>query len=189
MRIFVGILLIITAMSMAVADVLQSNAPHVVASRDGRCYAKSVPAEDFGSSGVTSVYRVEGGVDTLLHSYDWYSQGLWIRYFGRQGSPPGVSLVRLDPTGNLPAEAALAIAFYMDGKLLKKYSTLDIASRPDNVKRGTVYYGMIQHVEGYAWDESHDKILWIATVDGRLLSFDPNTGELLRTRRIESSRK
>lgn len=83
----------------AVADQEASNVAHVATGPFGRCYAKSVPmhvydpADEPRQQGVTKVYRVGDTEDALVHTYDWFSQRLFIRC-----SPTdGIAVARLGP--------------------------------------------------------------------------------------------
>ena len=118
------------------ADEEASNRAYVVSSQYGQCYAKSVPDETYGPKGTTKVYRVDAKLDILVDTFSWYSHRIFIEC--NAGSPAdtvGVSVVRLGPwaRGHEASANDLAIAFYWKGNLLKRYSTLDIAGRPDNV--------------------------------------------------------
>jgi hypothetical protein len=121
--------------SPALADQEASNVPHVAAGPYGRCYAKSVPRHIYDpdggprQQGRTEVYRVEDPEDVLLQRYDWFSQVLFVRC--RPGDETVV--VRVGPwhRGHDPRADHLAIAFYQGGRLLRRYSTLDMAGEEE----------------------------------------------------------
>jgi hypothetical protein len=185
--------------SPAWADQEASNYPHVVAGPYGRCYAKSVPDHLYDPSdgprqqGLTEVYRVGPRDDVLLHRFDWFSQGLFVRC--RPGRDTLV--VRLGPwhRGHDPRPDHLAIAFYESGKLLKSYSTLDIAgdapaeegslSKYRNVAASVSHYTVfasgpqmarVTTTAGGVFQD--DWVIRATTLDGRALTFDVASGEL-----------
>jgi len=182
----------------AFADEEASNVSHVVAGAYGRCYAKSVPKHIYDPEGEprqqgrTEVYQVGHTEDILVQKYDWFSQKLIVR------CRPGSSIVvRLGPwhRGHEPREDHLAIAFYKGKKLIRRYSTLDMAggeksgedvfSRYENVSASVSHYNVFS-----SWPEAakvttkvgpiikEDWVIKARTIDGRLLIFDIETGEL-----------
>ncbi len=75
-----------------------SNIAHVQAAKYGQCYAKSVPAELYGSKGTTNVFRVGRDRDVPLTTYDWFSQQIYLSCnVSDNKTPVGVSVVRLGP--------------------------------------------------------------------------------------------
>ncbi len=202
MRILRRALLVAFAVSAfttsALADDEASNVTHVVAGPYGRCYAKSIPDHVYDpedgprQQGRTMVYRVSSSEDALVQTYSWFSQRLFVRC----GPADTIVVVRLGPwhRGHNPQADHLAIAFYQGGNLLKRYSTLDIAgvekaqsgslSTYRNVSASVSHYTVfgsapemvkITTARGAVFEDSW--VIRARTVDGRLLSFDMNTGE------------
>src|SRR5687767_10766941 len=103
------------------ADQEAPSGPRVTASKHGDRYAKSVPDDRWGTKGRTRVYRVERDADTLEHEFDWYAGTIHLRHING-----GTSVVRFGPwtRGYEAKKDDLALAFYLDGKLLRSYSTL-----------------------------------------------------------------
>ena len=161
------------------ADQEAANRAHVVAGTWGQCYAKSVPDDHYGEAGVTRVYRIEAGDDVLADSYPWFSPRIHLRCILSRNGEAGASLVRFGPwaRGYQASHEQLAFAFHFMGQELARYSTLDIAGEPDNVAISTSHYQVIRRVIGYRWVESNTYAFEIETIDGRLLSFDPLTGQ------------
>jgi hypothetical protein len=179
-------ILLSTAMliaSMAEADEEAGNLPHVQSDTYGRCYAKSLPDEFYGEAGETRIYQVERGADLLLDRYDWFAQQIYLQCNMTRDGDAGASIVRLGPwpRGQEATDDQLAIAFYFRGKLLRSYSTLDIAGAPDNVAASVSHYQVIADVPGYRWIDGNQYAFDIVTIDGRTLSFDPVTGDQLPT--------
>jgi hypothetical protein len=169
------------------ADEESPNWPHVTASTtDGTAwhgghYAKTVPAERSGEKGTTRVYRVDADKDVIVDEYDWYAHTVYLA-----GTHNGVSLVRMGPwnEGAQASKGALALAFYFKGKLLRSYSTLEIAGRPDNVRSTVSQYTWNKRVIGYCWVKSPGKGTLrfgfaLETLDNRTICFDMNTGEII----------
>jgi len=167
----------------AVADQEAGNIPHVRAGAHGRCYAKSVPEDHWGQRGETRLYRVAEGADVLIATFPWYGQELRLQCNMSRNGRLGASLVRFGPwaRGHRASADHLALAFYFDGELLARYSTLDIAGRPDNVEASVSHYVVIAKVGGYrrlGAGAPNAYAFEIETTDGRTLSFDPTTGRL-----------
>lgn len=182
----------------AIADQEASNVAHVVAGPYGRCYAKSVPEHIYDPEGEprqqgrTMVYRVEPSEDVLVQTYLWFSQ----QFFVHCGSGDQIVVVRRGPwhRGHDPSDDHLAIAFYRGGKLLIRYSTLDIAGDEKAQSSGLSAYAnvsaSVSHYSVFRSGPEMEKITtsdgpvfkehWVIsaeTVDGRLLTFDIETGE------------
>jgi hypothetical protein len=181
-RNFLIVLMLLLLPQNLFADDEGSNRAYVVSSQHGQCYAKSVPEESYGSKGTTKIYRVENKSDVLTDTFSWYSHRIFLEC--NAGSPTeavGVSVVRLGPwaRGREANQNDLAIAFYWKGNLLKRYSTLDIAGRPDNVSSSVSHYVVFDGIKGYRWVDSNRYVFDAKTIDGREMSFDTTTGEIL----------
>jgi hypothetical protein len=164
------------------ADDEAGNSPHVATSEYGRCYAKSVPAERYGNDGTTQVFTVTEEEDLLVHTYDWFS---WTIHLVCNASdskrPTGIAAVSTGPwaRGHEASADVLAVAFHFDGETVREYSTLEIAGTPANVSQSVSHYTVIEAVLGFRWVRSNEYVFEVRTVDGRLLAFDPITGDRL----------
>lgn len=183
----------------ALADQEASDVAHVVAGPSGRCYAKSVPryiydpADGPRQRGRTEIHQVGNADDVLVQQYDWFSQILFVRC--RPGGDAAV--VRMGPwqRGHDPRTDHLAIAFYESDRLIRRYSTLDIAgselaeqgafSKYKNVSASVSHYTVfssgpeltkITEIVGPSFKE--DWVVTATTIDGRILTFDIETGDL-----------
>ena len=175
--------LLLTAAS-ASSDDEASNRAHVVASQFGQCYAKSVPAESYGSKGGTRVYAVTPTHDPLIASFDWYAGQIYLACnIGRPGQQVALSVIRLGPwaRGHQASADHLAIAFYFGGKLVKQYSTLDIAGAPGNVSSSVSHYTVFERIDGYQSQSSNFYTFEAVTTAGKRLAFDPTTGDIIST--------
>jgi len=171
------------------ADEEASNVPHVAVDQYGRCYAKSVPAESYGSKGETNVYAVDRQ-DRLVETYAWYSGQVYLQCFTPMPDRQvAISVVQFGPwaRGRKANDDDLALAFYARGKLLRRYSTLDIAGSPDRISNSVSHYTVISRVEGYVQvrrlegivRSASESAFAVVTVDGRRLLFDPATGDII----------
>ena len=163
------------------ADQEAGNLPHVQSGSWGRCYAKSVPSDSYGEAGTTRVYEVGATDDRLLVTYEWFSQRIYLQCNMSSAGGIGVSVVQIGPwpRGHAASPDHLALAFYFNDRLLRRYSTLDIAGRPDNVQASVSHYIVVERIDGYRWIDGDRYAFDLRTVDGRVLSFDPTTGEVI----------
>lgn len=113
------------------------------------------------------IYRIEG----------WYGQVAI--------SADGRSLIRLPPwsRGRAPQTSDVAVAFYLDGKLLKQYSPLDLLKDPGKVIVTSSHYNWQGPTPSkYPRPENayqdHDKTFRVYTIDGLKYVFDVMTGEI-----------
>ncbi len=184
--------------SPALADQEMSYFPHVVAGSSGRCYAKSVPKHNINPAGRprqqgrTEVYRVGHSKDVLVQQLEWFSQTLFVRCRPRSE----IVVVRVGPwhRGHNPRADHLAIAFYRGGRLIRRYSTLDIAgdemAQEDGISRYKNVSVSISHYSVFeSWPElttisekvgaifKKDWVIKATTIDGRVLVFDMATGD------------
>ncbi len=188
----------------AFADREAGNAANVAAGKYGRCYAKSVPKHTMDpfdeprQQGQTKVYRVSETEDELINTYDWFSHQLYLVCNAMKEENYGVAVIRLGPwhRGNEPNHEALALAFYFDGALVKKYSTLDIAGKKrgdvpwlsENVRVSVSHYSIFKKQPDLVWKKSQKEygvetpVVEAVTVDGRKLTFDVATGEIIETK-------
>lgn len=181
--------LIVLGLALAVppallrADEEAGNVPHVFADRWNRCYARSVPVSSYGSEGTTQVFLVDAGGDRLVDTYRWYSSQLHLECFTPVPQGSAVAVVQLGPwaRGSQASAGHLAIAFYAGGSLLRRYSTLDIAGTPNRVSRSVSHYGVFRTIDGFV-TEGQTSVFRVVTVDGRQLTFEPGSGELVDSR-------
>ncbi len=130
-------------------------------------------------------YRLtrDGTLKELYRTKGWYSFKVFV-------SADGKYLVQLEtrPMGHRPHPDHQAIAFYKDGKLLKRYSTAELMKDPAKVRASVSYY------EWLAADMSEDlgevqargvqpgldyfNGFSLHTVDGWTYRFDATTGDL-----------
>ncbi len=169
----------------------------VFASSSGRIYARSEPRDYHGTVGVTKIYRA--GSDSLICEFPWYTSQLYLHQLGSD-----VAIVRrgLWPQGRKANSGSLALEFYLNDQLLKRYSTLDIAVVPDNVSDSVSHHRVFGLIHGFrvrdplpaeaqAPDDAdktkeprvrrtpREVFFEVQTIDDRLLIFDLWKGEQL----------
>ena len=129
------------------------------------------PARDFDSTG-----------DTVLHTFAWYAQELWLRC-DEIGTPdPTVVQAGPWPRGSRATHDHLAVAFHHGGRLVQRYSTLDIAGSPDRVSATISHYSVVTHHEGFRTSGTPASLQFgLVTHDGRHLTFDAITGAIVET--------
>jgi hypothetical protein len=157
------------------ADQEAGNVPFVKSSEYGRVYAKSIPDNDYGTKGKTLVYTVDKEGDKLLYTFDWFADQIYL--LENVGS-----VIRLGPwaRGHEPNDQDLAIGFYLQGKKLKEYSTLDIVKmgydEKMNVRMSVSHYTVFEEIIGYRWIRNDVWAFDVKTHEGTILSFDVSTG-------------
>jgi hypothetical protein len=127
------------------------------------CFS-STPTSDYGVSGKTVVYRKDNKKE-ILYTVEKYG------YFFI--SDDGRSLVVLTGHNGSPQKDHIGISFYYDGKVIKEYSTLEIAENEDNVERSAVGYSEVKSVE------IDGKYFFLQRIDGGWIKFDISTGAII----------
>jgi hypothetical protein len=96
----------------------------------------------------------------------------------RGGHQDATSVTRRALRGRHANTSDLAIAFYRGDRLLKRYSSLDIAGSADNVSASVSHYSVFESFDGFRWQTGNEYAFHARTVDGSELSFDAATGEV-----------
>ena len=161
------------------ADTPRPNEPIVAAGHDGTCYAKSIPDEISGEKGHTTVLQVGATQDTPGETFPWYAQRIFVLCNVWRHGRNENTVVRIGPwpDGFKANKQDLAIQFYVAGKLVKSYSTLDIAQKPDNVFASVSHYAVFTDFKGFGWHNG--ELFFVAFgAHGEELAFSASTGEL-----------
>lgn len=203
MRSIVIAILVSLNAAPALADDEASNIVHTAPSADGRCWATSTPAHVHDPTigprqeGRTEVTRTIAGQETLVARHDWFARRLFV--LCGPGAGDDVFVVRVGPwqRGRRPLPSHLALGFYRNGRLLKDYSTWDIAGSqeadPQAVSASASHYQVfdgdpVLMEAGEARAEApgrlaaagagNDWVIRVRTFDGRVLYFEVETGRL-----------
>ncbi len=189
--------IVLSLCTAASADSPAPNRTCVFASSSGYIFARSEPRDNSGTAGVTKIYRVGKAGDRLICEFPWYARQLYLHQLGSD-----VAIVRrgLWPQGRKANSGSLALEFYLNDQLLKRYSTLDIAVVPDNVSASVSHHRVFGLIHGFrvrfplpaeaqAPDDAdktkeprvrrtpREVFFEVQTIDGRLLIFDLWKGE------------
>jgi hypothetical protein len=94
-------------------------------------------------------------------------------------SEADVSVVRLGewPKGSQASAGTVALSIYRGDTLIKEFSTLEIAGKPDNVRRGAVHYEVFDDMLGFMW-KSGRLAFQARRVDGQVVTIDMYSGKL-----------
>jgi hypothetical protein len=159
------------------ADTPAPARPSVSYSNDESIRVESSPRDKWGTRGKTRVYQRGRWNDKVLHTYKWYAWRILV-----EKTPSGVALVRFGPWpgGTYASEEAHAFSFYLGGKLLKSYSTLEIAGSPSNVLPSTSHHIAFRNSTSIRFNANTSRYEFkTETLDGQLLTFNVETGQLI----------
>ena len=165
-----------------------ANSPHIQTDRSGQLYAKSFPFDRYGSRGATKIYqlgrkdRATGLIksDTLLHTYHchWYAQKLYLA--GNAGYKEIYVIQMGPPIKRYRASSDhLAIAFHMNGELLKRYTTVDIVGHSKNAADPSFDYRVFTEPGVVRRSYGNTVFFDITTPDRQEWTFDLRTGNRL----------
>ncbi|MHC4406103.1 MAG: hypothetical protein ACYTG0_41225 [Planctomycetota bacterium] len=139
--------LVIASSAAVLADDEAANRPVVRSSEYGSVYAKSVPEENYGQKGKTSVFGVRADRDTLICEYDWYANEIYIGGAGES------TLIRFGPwqRGRKPQKDQLALGIYRNGKTVREYSTAEMERLGSGVSQSVSHYTILRRRLGFRW--------------------------------------
>lgn len=178
-------------LSTSVADHERRPVPLVFASEpEGDAVFAMVPAKLDANRKVSRdaygvAYRLtrDGTLKELYRTKGWYS-------FKVHVSADGKYLVQLEsrPRGHAPSKDHVAVAFYKDGKLTKRYSTVELVKDPAKVRSTVSYYEWLAadmsedqaevQVRGLQPSLDYFNVFALHTLDGWTYRFDVTTGEI-----------
>jgi hypothetical protein len=164
-----------------------ANRVYVATDAFGQVFVKSIPDEPYGFKGTTKVYLAGKSQDTLIQTYPWYSQKVFVASFGGERDVYVVQTGEWHP-GPEAAEGDLALAFFKNQAALRRYSTLDIAGGKGEVNVSGTRYSPFSRLIGFRHPFGGQFAFDIETARGALLSFDAETGDIL-TKEEEAVRK
>ncbi len=126
-----------------------------------------------------TLYKVRSGKDKALYTVSgWYSYQVFI-------SNDGTHLIRMGdwPSGR-PKKEDLALAFYVNGKEIKRHSTLDMLKEPSKAPRSISHYRWLESVDASYIPYEMFSVL---TVEKIKITFDITTGEIEFTEPAKAS--
>jgi hypothetical protein len=168
-------ILLLTVDCVVRADDEAANRPVVRSSEYGAIYARSVPDESYGQKGKTKIFSVGRENDTVICEYDWYAGNIYI------GGSGDATVIRFGPwhRGRKPQDDHLAIGIYRNGKVLKEYSTVEIQKMGSGVSGSVSHYQVFADRLGFRWVKGNDYVYEVKGVDGKVFTFDLNTGNII----------
>lgn len=172
------------------------NRPYVATFREplGPFYARCLPAKPKGNDGTTQILVLRPEGDKVVTTYSWYNAGGiemgWSPTAGK------VAVMRLRQDSGLPAEKQTELSFYLGDRLLRSYTTADLAKLGAKVERdayaiesgfGVASTRAAYDVEGceQAWS-SNDYYFKVRLDNKKALNFDILTGKLCRVERLDN---
>jgi hypothetical protein len=169
---------IIIFWSWAWADTPSLNKPFCVESSDSTIVLEMVPAERIGETGKGSGVARRKDTGAVLWTIDWFAHRVIVL-------SDGVSLIRMGPWAtDRTAFSDLAVAFYRNGKEVRRYTVRELLHDKEKI---------IRTVSHYFWQDSSyplalsldEKRFTIFLIDGSICTFDPATGMIVPTRDTE----
>jgi hypothetical protein len=134
------------------------------------------------------LYRLkpDGKMEEVYRTEGWYSFKVHVSHDGRY-------LVQMGPwtSGSEVSEKHLAIAFHKDGKLIKRYSTINLVKDPDQLEYSVSHYRWLAPGLNQKLTDAQKDALWpkldyhnkftLNTLDGWTYVFDATNGEITST--------
>jgi len=124
--------------------------------------------------GVLYQPQPDGTFKELWKVKGWYSHEVYLTYDAKY-------LVRMGPwqTGIGPTKHHLAVAFYAEGKLLKKFSVARLIKDDSKVSRSTSHYDWRLDGDGFPYLSPGGYLFRVRTVENRVFNFSVTDGNLI----------
>lgn len=178
-------LLLATVASPLLADSPAAPFAYVTTALSRTVYFKMVPSQERWGEGTGFAYRVnhDGSEQELWRCSGWYSFEVFL-------SADGDCLAAMGPwnIGSEPKPGDLAIAFYYQGKLLKRYSTAELVKDRKKVLTSVSHYRWLARDRRVFGEPKEDpdaelRVSWdntfrLKTCDGIVYEFDMTTGAI-----------
>lgn len=163
--------------------------PKVTATLDGRHFFSMVPPiyreSDYEMLkkpyGILYQPQPDGTFKELWRVKGWYSHEVYLSYDAKY-------LVRMGPwqTGTGPTKHHLAVEFYAEGKLLKKYSVARLIKDDSKVLRSVSHYNWRSDGDGFPYLSPNGYLFRIRTVENRIFNFSVSDGKLIGVEKYKS---
>ncbi|MBZ5535071.1 MAG: hypothetical protein LAO31_03875 [Acidobacteriia bacterium] len=165
---------VIASSAAVLADDEAGNRPVVRSSENGSVYAKSVPEENYGQKGKTSVFSVGADRDTLICEYEWYANTIYIGGAGEQ------TLIRFGPwqRGRKPQKDHLALGTYRNGRTVREYSTAEMERLGSGLSTSVSHYTIFRRHLGFRWLKGNSYVYEVEGVSGKVFTIELETGSL-----------
>jgi hypothetical protein len=179
----IPLLLIAVCCTQVHADTEALPYPYVSVSADGRYYFKMLPdpkdmCDENKSKGTMFEVSATGPDKALWSVSGWYARKTYV-------SCDGKYLVRMGnwPRG-APSKNHIAVAFYMNGELVKSHSTVDLLKDPSRVPRSMSHYKWLREVFGF---NGCSHIFALETVEYIRYTFDCRQGTVISSKSLLGS--
>lgn len=148
----------------------------------GSCYYKRIPPDLSDQPWRTEFYSSKENKEPLYMLESWF--GYPILCIGETGNPQHIAHVQLsDGWSYADINDTSWLSFYVDNKLVKSYSPIEIIKNKDNIEI-TTNCG-IQYLAqdfGFVFDKSLNHYVYrVATSDNHIINFDASTGNMLES--------
>ena len=144
---------------------------------EGSCYIKQIPASIAGGieNHLVIAYKIllDGSDEMLWRSSGWYAHEVFLtsdcKYLIRMGNWS---------RGQEPSAEDLAVAFYVDGELLKAYSTVELIQDKESVDRSIGHYLWQSKDTDYPYLKGWGETFYLKTIEDKVFEFNFKTGEI-----------
>lgn len=149
--VFILLFLSVSAYSINITDtaVNPKNRSLMFIESSGKYFARSEPEFPFEltQKGETKVYQIENGDDWEVYSFDWYCRNVYLTEFDNTLYTARVNSAHY---GILASHRDTCLSLYKKDKLIKSYTTLDLAKHPNNVYNYSEFYSVIRSANGFS---------------------------------------
>ena len=173
--------LLLSLATVAVADRPAPDRQYTIRSANGQYEFTMYPAgsqDDSGSAPYGEAHSIATSDPELAADADrtplwkvsgWYAAKTFLSNDGR-------NLVRMGPWASKPLDEELAVAFYCDGREIRRYVVADLVQDESAVQRSVSHYNW-QASDSDLPRLTEDGRFQLRTIDGRLVTFDITNGE------------
>lgn len=153
------------------ADSMFPNQTYSQKSPSGKIQVNLVPAEPYGEKGSGTAVDAESG--RVLWTVDFYARRIMTL-------DDGVTLIRLGPWASDRKNLSdLAIAFYRNGKEIRRYLVKDLLRDPRRIQRTASHYFWEAREHFYSLSPNQ-KQLTLNLTDGSSYTFEVATGAIVK---------
>jgi hypothetical protein len=172
-------LLSLVVTSQAYCDTEDAPHPWILSADKGHVFFAMFPPsgdsqKNDGGRGICYRLEPDGSLKELWRVSGWYT-------FAGHLSRSGEFLVRLGPWAkDLENHSDLAVAFYRNGKLVKKHRVNELVKNVDALEYSVSHYSW-QPARQSEPDQFIDDTFMLTLIDATIYEFDLNTGEIIHT--------
>jgi len=161
------------------ADSIAAPYSYVAVAKHGHYYFKMTPDQDDRKGGSGTCYKVtsKDSDEVLWRSHGWYAYSVYL-------SNHGEYLIRMGDSakGHKLSDKDLAVAFYKEGKLLKRYSTKDLVKKAYAIKKTFSHYVW---KADYPIFNAYQQQFQLTTIDKIEYIFNITNGEIVSQKKVK----